>query len=538
MAGDSRNAPSEPASGVATLKFEAGANDPRGRSDPDITVSGRDIGKRNVAGGSSVRSSDSPTVKSAVEAAESRRAQHVEYIGRFRIKREIARGRFGIVYEGVDERLGRPVAIKRAKPEVRDDVEQVRRFAQEAELASSLEHPGIVPIHEVGTEDGELFIVMGLCADRTLTYWMRHYRPVLTPGRVVRMFLQVVEAVAYGHRRGVIHRDLKPDNIGISDAAGETSPNGLPTLRVLDFGLSYSLEQTIRHTRSSVTMGTPLYMAPEQLRSSEVGPEADVYSLGSMLYELLTGRTPFEGETSAEVVDQLWRDRPQAPSEHNPEVPEELDAICMMCLEKRPADRYRTANELVTDLNRWLEGRPTSARPDSLPRRAKRWAAELARVRESGAVIVIIHLFLLVWAIGGHVGAQMGDDRMSAASMMQMTVYLASVTFPVHLTFVWAGYRMWQGKPPRLLMGGLLAAAAVLFVWHLGRGLQVFPPPMQWYADHPSAAWMVFWMLSLTAAIDVGALSLGLFACRKSADAIAERSGQSDVITLEATSDA
>ena len=459
---------------------------------------------------------------------------HPEYIGRFRVVREIARGRFGIVYEGIDEQLDRSVAIKRARSEVLDDADQVRRFAHEAELASSLDHPGIVPIYEVGAMEDELFIVMGLCSDRTLGKWMADTRDQMTPGRAARLTLQIAAAVAHGHDRGVIHRDLKPENIGVTDAE---VPGGLPTLRILDFGLSYNLEDTIRQTRSSVTMGTPLYMAPEQLRTSDVGTEADVYAIGSILYELLTGRTPFRGSTSAEIVDQLWRERPTPPSVVNSLVVPELEAICMKCLEKRAAERYASANELIADLERWLAGKPTRARPDSLPRKIVRWASKASRVNEAGAVLVMVHLFLPVWSFGGQLGAQIGADGFSAAGMVQMLTYLILMTIPLHAAFTLVGYRMWQGAAPRRAMWMLVPLAMIMLSWHFGRAVGLLPPPSAWYAARPSTTWMVFWMLSLTSAIDLAALALSLFADRRSRAAMAERSGMSSVMDTEITID-
>ena len=452
------------------------------------------------------------------------------HLGRYKVVQEIGRGRFGVVYEAVDEKLDRRVAIKKAKPEALEDDDQLRRFKQEAELASGLEHPGIVPIYEIEHEGDDLYIVMGLCADRTLNVWMDENRDFLTPGRAVRCLLQIAEAIGHGHRMGVVHRDLKPDNIGVSDAGGVETGSGLPTLRVLDYGLSYNLDSRIRLTRSSVTMGTPLYMAPEQLRTSDVTSAADVYALGSILYELLTGRTPFQGNTSAEIVDKLWREQPQPPQLFNRLVPAELGAICLKCLEKKAGDRYPSANELHEDLTRWLRGQPTEAQPDTAGQSLRRWAGRRSRVTEAGAVLVMLHLFLPVWSFGGQIGARFAEDGMSAGGLAEMLVYLAALTIPLHAAFAWTGLRMWKGDPPRKFAVVMLAVAAFMLVWHFGRAVRVFDPPTQWYADHPSAAWMVFWMLSLTSLIDLIALSLGLYAARRVERDEAERSGLSSLM--------
>ena len=514
------------------------AEGPAAEANPEITFDPATLIGGDAAGADAGRvdgakPGDATTVSAyPPEVFDSPRQTTEKYVGRFRIVREIARGRFGIVYEAADEQLDRRVAIKRARSEVLDDVDQVRRFAHEAELASSLDHPGIVPIYEVGADDGELYIVMGLCSDQTLSDWIKSSNEPMTPGRAVRLILQIAAAVAHGHERGVIHRDIKPDNVGVTDPAGSEANVGLPTLRLLDFGLSYNLDQTVRHTRSSVTMGTPLYMAPEQLRTSDVGPEADVYSLGSILYELLTGRTPFRGATSAEVVDKLWRERPTPPASFNSLVSPELEAICMRCLEKRPSDRYETADAFSDDLNRWLAGRPTQARPDSFLRRVGRWASKQDRIRESGAVLMMQHLFLPVWGITGHVGARVLSDGLDAMQMIEMGTFLALFTIPVHSAFAWSGYQMWKGTPRAPVMWVTLVACAGMLAFHFGRAVDIFEPPTQWYADHPAAKWLVFWMLALTAMVDVAAMLLAIFADRRSRSAEAERSGMTDVMDI------
>jgi serine/threonine protein kinase/signal transduction histidine kinase len=254
----------------------------------------------------------------------------------------LASGGMGVVFEAVQQRLGRRVALKMIGPDLTASPTAVERFRREATATASLDHPYIVPIYEVGEAHGRHFFSMKLLGGGDL----RQRLPHLTdhPREAVLLLLKVAEAVHYAHLHDIIHRDLKPANI-LFDHKGEPY--------VTDFGLALSQE-------SGSILGTPSYMAPEQAqgRFEEIGPATDVYALGCILYEMLTGSLPFRGETVEHTISQVLGRPPQPPGALNPRVSPELEAICLKCLAKEPPRRYATAGALVEDLRRFLHGTP------------------------------------------------------------------------------------------------------------------------------------------------------------------------------------
>lgn len=446
-----------------------------------------------------------------------------EMLGRFRLVREVGRGRFGIVYLSRDDQLDRDVAIKVARAEVAADATMRQRFAREAELAASLDHKGIIPIHEVGVEGPWLYIVMGFCDGQTLAEWKPPGPDELNPAMCVRLAKQIADAIAHGHSRGVVHRDLKPSNIGVIDTVSTESPSdvsavsgadrvpGDPDLRVYDFGLSCGLEFHLRDTRTSLSVGTPLYMAPEQLRGSDVSPAADVYSIGTMLYELLTGRCPFEAATQPEVLHRLWHEEPEPPHQVNANVNRELNAICLKALAKQPEDRYADAGELSDDLHRWLRGRPTNARPMSVTRRFKLWSERPSRLREAGAIILTQHLVLPMWSLFGQLGPQ---SAIGSAEGFWMSPQLGGSAL-IHVFFFYLGYRLWANRPSLVLMRFGFIIAFLLVPLHLGRGLGWIPTSLTWYDAHPDMRWLIYWLMSLTAGIDLIAIAVAFRSDRR-----------------------
>lgn len=445
-------------------------------------------------------------------------------LGRFRLIREVGRGRFGIVYLARDDNLDRDVAIKVARPEVASDDEHRQRFGREAELAARLDHPLLVPVYEVGVQGPWLYIVMRFCDGDTLTEWSSEQRGTITPAQAARVTKQIADAIAYGHSHGVVHRDLKPANIGVISTAetrrdepvnpsdvsaySPVDPQpGDPEIRVFDFGLSCGAEMHLRDTRTSLSIGTPLYMAPEQLRGSDVTPAADVYSIGTILYELLTGTCPFEAKTQPEVLHRLWHDDPQPPSELNPVVDREIEAICLKALSKRPAERYPDASELADDLSRWLRGRPTNARPSRWWRRLRLWSERPNRVREAGAVILTQHIVLPVWTLFGQLGPQAALGTLEEGEIISPQLGWSAIT---HLLFFVLGYRLWRNIPSRFLMRFAFVVAFLLVPLHLGRGLGWLPTPSVWYDQNPDMRWLIFWLMSLTAGIDLIAIAIAI----------------------------
>ena len=277
----------------------------------------------------------------------------LHYFGDYELLEEIARGGMGVVYRARQVSLERTVAVKMMRPGLLATEDEIRRFQAEAKTAAGLQHPNIVAIHEVGEFDGLHYFSMDFVDGPSLADLVRD-RP-LPAGEAARHMRTLAAAVEYAHGRGILHRDLKPSNI-LLDSAGRP--------HITDFGLARPLDANATVTMSGAVVGTPAYMPPEQAagRHERLGPASDVYSLGAVLYELLTGRPPFHGRTQVETVNQVLDTPPVLPRKINAAIPRGLEAICLRCLEKEPGRRYGSAADLVADLDRFLEGRPVEAR--------------------------------------------------------------------------------------------------------------------------------------------------------------------------------
>ncbi len=288
----------------------------------------------------------------------------LHYFGDYELQREIARGGMGVVYRARQVSLERTVAVKMMRPGLLSSEAEIARFHTEAKTAAGLQHPNIVAIHEVGAFDGLHYFSMDFVEGPSLAEVVRE-KPLSSPecARYVRI---LAETIGYAHARGVLHRDLKPSNV-LVDAAGRP--------RITDFGLARHLAKDAAAPAGSV-VGTPAYMPPEQAsgRDDQVGPTADVYSLGAILYELLTGRPPFRAPTQAEIIRMVQDEKPVRPSRLNPDIDAGLEAICLRCLEKEPASRYQTAAGLAAALDGYYGNDPV---PETWLRR-NRWLAMLA----------------------------------------------------------------------------------------------------------------------------------------------------------------
>jgi serine/threonine-protein kinase len=266
----------------------------------------------------------------------------------------LGQGGMGAVYKARQLALGRQVALKLLHRGSHDGPRERQRFRLEAEALAALQHPHIVQVFEVGDADGHPYLAMEYLDGGSLAE--RLQQGPLAPSEAARLGAVLADAVQRAHQAGIVHRDLKPANVLLT-------ADGTP--KVSDFGLARKLEGGLDFTRTGEVMGTPLYMAPEQAagRGHLAGPAADVYALGVILYEMLTGQPPFGGATAVEVLLQVVHDEPAPPSRHNRQVPRDLEVVCLKCLAKEPRHRYATAQELAGDLRRFLEDRPIQARP-------------------------------------------------------------------------------------------------------------------------------------------------------------------------------
>ncbi len=303
-------------------------------------------------------------------------------VGDYQLVEEIARGGMGIVYRANQISLHRTVAVKMILAGRLASAESVARFRSEAGAAARLDHPNIVPIYEVGEQDGQPYFSMRMVEGGDLTHYRARYRN--DPRAAAELVASLADAVHHAHQRGILHRDLKPRNI-LLDSEGKP--------QITDFGLAKLLEADGSLTQSGAVLGTAAYMAPEQARGdNSLTTAVDVYSLGAILYELLTGTPPFRAATPAETIVEVLEKEPSSPRSVDTKIDRDLSTICLKCLEKQPAARYRSAEALALDLRRWLKGLPIEARPvgtfERICRGCRRNPALTAVITVAVAIIV------------------------------------------------------------------------------------------------------------------------------------------------------
>jgi tRNA A-37 threonylcarbamoyl transferase component Bud32 len=319
----------------------------------------------------------------------------------------LGQGGMGVVYKARQKSLNRVVALKMIRDSALAGPEERARFRAEAEAVAQLQHPNIVQIHEVGEHHGLPFFSLEFVAGGSLAEQL-HGTPQ-PPRTAARLVETLARAVDTAHQKGIIHRDLKPANVLLTE-------DGTP--KITDFGLAKRPDAGTAHTQTGAIVGTPSYMAPEQAagRGRSVGPAADVYALGALLYEMLTGRPPFVGETTLDTLAQVVGQEPVAVRALQPRTPRDLETVCLKCLHKQPAKRYATAAALADDLRRFLGNEPILARPVGRVERALKWVKRRPLAAALLAALVLTTALSVYFAVQARLQAAASDQNAAAAA--------------------------------------------------------------------------------------------------------------------------
>src|SRR6058998_1540653 len=314
-------------------------------------------------------------------------------LGDYELLEELGRGGQGVVFRARQKSLNRTVALKVISLGQWASKAHLRRFRLEAEAAARLEHPCIVPIYEVDERGGYCYFSMNLVEGGQLDEVAR--REPMPIRRAAELIAKLARTVHYAHEHGILHRDIKPGNV-LLDAKGEP--------HLTDFGLARLVESESTVTRTMEVLGTPSYMAPEQAigNNARVGRATDVYGLGAVFYQLLTGHPPFAGGTTFETVQLVLDTEPRQPRLWNPKIDRDLATICLKCLDKDPKRRYASALALAEDLERWLKHEPIRARRTGLVTRGRKWVRRNPGVAVMAALLlaVAVPLGVMIWKTG------------------------------------------------------------------------------------------------------------------------------------------
>jgi hypothetical protein len=342
----------------------------------------------------------------------------------------------GVVYKARQTSLRRLVALKMILAGGYASQEQRARFRTEAEAAARLQHANVVQIYEVGEHQGLPYFSLEFVDGGNLASQLDG-SPWL-PRQAAQLVQTLAVAVHAAHKQAIVHRDLKPANVLLT-------ADGVP--KITDFGLAKVLDASCGLTDTGVLMGTPSYMAPEQAdrHARPIGPATDVYALGAVLYELLTGRPPFKGQTPLATVAQVVADRPVPPRNLQPGVPRDLEIICLKCLEKEPSDRYPSAEALAVDLRRFLDDQPILGRAPGPLARFWLWCRRPARIREAGAFTLYMGLGGLIFCLFGIVSLLMGFFG-STADPVASLVALITYSLVIYVPQIWIGLGAMAGR--------------------------------------------------------------------------------------------
>ncbi|QEG43828.1 serine/threonine-protein kinase [Roseimaritima ulvae] len=374
--------------------------------------------------------------------------------GDYELLEELGRGGMGIVFLAKQVGLNRTIALKTILAPHLAASDQITRFKREAEAAAKLDHPGIVAVYDSGTVDNIHYFSMAYVDGGSLSDRLR--QGLFNQQQAVQLLIAIADAVAYAHDQGVVHRDLKPSNVLLNQ-------KGDPL--VADFGLAKIVSLDAEATVSGRVLGTPSYMSPEQAAGNirGVGPHTDIYSLGAILYRLLTGRPPFQEDTISNTIRAVLDQEPLPPRNLRPGIERDLETICMKCLEKEVADRYQTVDELKQDLQRFANDQPIKARPVSVIRAVWRWytGRQDSSALVAGGYAMILGTILTLWNLVGLVAVPMQSsyDAVRWVALNEILMGLIAQSLPM----VVLGWFTLKRRPAAIYAGTLVAAAAFAF---------------------------------------------------------------------------
>ncbi|TWT39197.1 serine/threonine-protein kinase [Blastopirellula retiformator] len=417
-------------------------------------------------------------------------------LGRYRVQRPVGSGGFGVVYLAIDTQLNREVALKIPRVDDLPDLQR-KRFLQEAELAASLEHPHLVAVYDAGQVDEISYIASAFCPGRNLAQHLASRGEPYDVRTAVEIAAHLADAMHHAHERGVVHRDLKPSNVMLTGKpCGE-----LPfTPQITDFGLAKLGEQRMRETSTSLVMGTPLYMAPEQYRGrGPTGETTDIYSLGVILYEMLTGKPPYEGETYFEVANAVIRGQVASPQRSNREISRDLAAITLRCIERDPAHRYQNCADLARDLRLAADGKRVSIRRPNAWERFVQWANEGQRIYDAGAVACWLAVCMTIWMVSANLGAAwifVDSEHVKSVDLASEHLTSAILIVTTVLPLFLAGVAVLRDKIWGIYLGILFAVIPVVMTL-----LSISEDPVVHktiYGDNLLARFLVFTLIGLT----------------------------------------
>lgn len=434
-------------------------------------------------------------------------------IGPYEVEREIGRGGFGVVFFAKETATGQHVALKVPRPELFLSEAIRRRFLTEASAIAALSHPNIIQVYDVGYAGPVCYIASAYCEGSSLAEELLTRRQRFAPRQAAHLVMQLASAAHYVHRSGLLHRDLKPSNVLLWPATETETTEGMLFIpKLTDFGLAKFVEQSLEDTRSSVLLGTPLYMAPEQAecRHEDVGPWTDVYALGAILYELLSGAPPFAGQGLLLVLNRVRHEAPRPLSSIDRTLPADLSRICLKCLAKEPFDRYASADELEAELKAYLEGRPVRAAGPPLSRRVRKFCRQPERMRDAGLWMILLNVGMMLWLFGNMVAVGLHDAwRAELPGHYEPAAVLLALSTHLPLSiFGWFTLRrrwwaIYCGMAGAIL---LLGMAMIPLFGPLGPFTGMYPNEM--------SLWNVFFFLTILFSVQAALQAMALIARR------------------------